>query len=101
MAECHLLAISMRLERVCVCVWTMGLLHLGALFGRDVWNRRVLEDTTVEELHDVKVGADDLFILAETESFWYRDVGVLEGVDNAVLAVYFVCGLRRRQGHAS
>jgi hypothetical protein len=89
MAECHLVAVSMRFERVSA----MEFLHLGALLGRDVWNRRVLEDAAVEKLHDVEVGANDLFILAQTEGLGDGDVGVLEGVDDAVFAVDFVCSL--------
>jgi hypothetical protein len=79
----------------------MGFEHLGALLRRDVWNRRVLEDAAVKELHDVKVCTNDFFILAETKGFGDGDVGVLEGVDNAVLAVDFVCSLQRRQEQAS
>jgi hypothetical protein len=35
-------------------VWEGEEVHLGALLWRHVWDRWVLEDTTVEELHDVE-----------------------------------------------
>jgi hypothetical protein len=44
-------------------VWEGEEVHLGALLWRHVWDRWVLEDTTVEELHDVEVCANDLLIL--------------------------------------
>lgn len=66
------------------------IVHLRALFGRYVWNGWVLEDAAIEELHDVEVCADDFLILTEAEGLWDRDVGVLERVEDPVLAVDLV-----------
>jgi len=41
-------------------------LHLCALFRRHIWDGRVLEDTAVEKVHDVKVGSDNGFVLTKT-----------------------------------
>lgn len=64
--------------------------HLRPLLRRHAWYGWVLEDATIEELHDVEVGADNALILTKAEGFGYWDVGFLEGVDDAVFAVDFM-----------
>jgi hypothetical protein len=83
----HSLAIALNvyLDKECV--------HLGALFWGHFWDRWVLENAAVEELHDVEVCANNLFILTQTEGFWDWDICVFEGVDDPVFAVNFVCCL--------
>lgn len=54
----------------------------------------VFKDASIEEVHDVEVTADDLFILAEAQRPGYWDVCLLEGVDDSVFAVDLVCSLQ-------
>lgn len=51
---------------------------------------RVLDDAPVQKLHDVEVGADYGLVLAETEGLRHGHVGMLQGVQDAVLAVYLM-----------
>jgi hypothetical protein len=57
------------------------------VLGAHVWYRRVLEDTTVEERHDVERCANDGVVLAKTEGLWDWHIGVLESMEDAVLSV--------------
>jgi len=67
--------------------------HVSSVFGGYVWEGWVFEDAAVEERHDVEGGTDDGVILAKTVCLrdWY--IGVLQGVQDAVLAVDLVGGL--------
>ena len=71
-----------------------GAVHLRPLLRRHPRDRRVLEYTSIEELHDVEVAAHHALILAECVGLGHGDVGLLEGVDDAVLAVDLVRSLR-------
>jgi hypothetical protein len=73
-----------------VTVWAdsgVVFVHLGPLLWCDIWNRWVLEDSAVEELHDIEVSANDLLILTKAECFWHWDVCLLEGVDDPVFTI--------------
>lgn len=61
-----------------------------AVVGQDGRDDGVLEDAAVKELHDVEGGAEHGGVLAEAVGARDRDVGVLEGVDDAVLALDLV-----------
>lgn len=67
--------------------------HLRPLFRCYTRNRWVFKDTSIEKLHDVEVAAHNAFILAECIGFGNWDIGVLEGVDDAVLTIDLVCCL--------
>ena len=71
-----------------------GNVHLRSLLGRHPRDRWVLEYTSIEELHDVEVAAHHALILAECVGFGHGDIGLLEGVNDAVLAVDLVRSLR-------
>lgn len=58
-----------------------------ALLGAHTGHGKVLKDAAVEKLHDVKWRADDAVVLAERVRLGDGNVGVAEGVDDAVLAV--------------
>lgn len=64
--------------------------HLGALLGGYAWDCGVLEDTPVEELHDVEVAAYYTFILAECIGYGHWYIGLFESMDDSVLAVDLV-----------
>jgi hypothetical protein len=70
-----------------------GFVHLGSLLWGYVRHRWVLENSAVEELHDVEVGANDLLILTQAIGFGYRDICLFESVDDPVFAVDLVCCL--------
>jgi hypothetical protein len=70
-----------------------GNVHLRSFLRRHPRESRVLEDASVEELHDVEVAAHHALVLAESIGFGYGDIGLLEGVDDAVFAVDLVRGL--------
>lgn len=64
--------------------------HCRSLLGchaRECW---VFKDAPVQEFHDVEVTAHDALVLAECVGFGNWDVGLLESVDYAVLAVDLV-----------
>jgi hypothetical protein len=86
MAECHL-EVHVSLHYM---VSVTGVVHLCPLFGCDVWNSWIFEDSAVEELHDIEVGANDLLILTQAESFRDWDVCVLERMENSVFAIDLV-----------
>ena len=89
MAECHLGEVSIRWrEREKSEGRVYG--HLCALLGSYVWDRGVFEDTSVEELHNVEVTAYYALILTECVGFGHWDVGLLESMDDSVLAVDLV-----------
>ena len=67
--------------------------HVSSVFRSYVWEGWVFEDAAVEEGHDVESGANDGVIFAETVCLWDRHVGVLQSVQDAVLAVDLVGGL--------
>jgi small ligand-binding sensory domain FIST len=64
--------------------------HLSSLCSAHVRKSGVFEDAAVEERHDVEGGADDRVVFAEAESLRDGHVGVLESVQDAVLAVDLV-----------
>lgn len=70
-----------------------GAVHLRPLLRRHPRDRRVLEYTSIEEFHNVEVAAHHALILAECVCFGHGDIGLLKGVDDAVLAVDLVRGL--------
>ena len=70
-----------------------GNVHLRPLLRRHPRDRRVLKYTSIEKLHDVEVAAHHALILAECVGFGHGDIGLLEGVDDAVFAVDLVRGL--------
>jgi len=61
--------------------------HLSSLLGAHVWDGRVLEDTTVEERHDVESCAYDGVVFAKTEGLGDWHVGVFESMEDAILSV--------------
>jgi len=61
--------------------------HLSSVLGAHVWNGRVLEDTTVEERHDVESCAYDRVVFAKTEGLGDGHIGVLERMEDAILSV--------------
>ena len=48
-------------------------------FGRDLWHAWVGEYPSVEELHDVEWGTDDVHVLAEHDGFGYGHLPVRRG----------------------
>ena len=46
--------------------WGWKLIHLRPFFSCYAWNRGIFEDTPIEEVHDVEVGANDVLVLAKT-----------------------------------
>ncbi len=62
------------------------------LLRGDTGDRRVLEDTTLEERHDVEGGADHGVVFAEAQCAGDRDVGLGHGGDDVVFAVDLVGG---------
>ena len=70
--------------------------HLSSVLRAYIGNRRVFEDAAVEEGHDVECSADDRVIFAETEGLWYWNIGVLEGVEDAVLAIDLMGGFGQK-----
>lgn len=89
-AECHLLT----LVRVALASETLYL-HLRSLLGGHAWDRRVFEDASVQELHDVEIAAYNTLILTKSVRFWHGDIGFLQGMNDPVLAVNLVRCLRR------
>lgn len=43
-----------------------GVVHLCSFLGCDIRDSGIFEDAAIEEVHDVEVGANDLFVLTET-----------------------------------
>ena len=70
-----------------------GVVHLRPLFRRHPRDRRVLENTSIEEFHNVEVAPHHAFVLAESVGLGNGYIGLLEGVDDAVFAVNLVRGL--------
>lgn len=64
--------------------------HFRAFFGRHAGEVRVCHYAAVEELHDVKRTADNGVIFTEAVDAGHRDVGVLQGIEDAVFALDFV-----------
>lgn len=64
-----------------------------ALLGTYAGHGEILKDASVKELHDVKGRADDRLVFTEAIGLGYGDIGVLEGVEDAVLALDFMGSL--------
>ena len=56
---------------------------------------RVGEYPAVQELHDIEGGADDTGVLAQAVRLGHRNVGLLQRVDDLVLALHLVGRLRQ------
>lgn len=67
-----------------------GLPHGGPLLRAHVGQRKILDDAAVQKLHNVERRADDGVVLAEAVGLRDGDVGVFEGMHDAVLALDFV-----------
>ena len=64
--------------------------HLSPLRGCHTGNCWVFDDAPVQELHNVEGRADDAVIFAQTVDLRDRDVGVLQRVQNPMLALDLV-----------
>ena len=67
--------------------------HLSSMLGAHVGERRINDHSSVQELHDVELCADDAFIFAHADGAGDGDVGLFKGVDDAVLAIDSMCCL--------
>ena len=64
--------------------------HFSSVRGADAGERRIFEDSTAEEGHDVEGGSDYAVVFAETHCFGDGDVGLFHCVDNSIFAVDLV-----------
>ena len=78
---------------VCVLLGRECFIHLRSLFSRYSWNRGILEDAPIKEVHDVEVRANDILVLTETQCARNRDIGFLQCVDDSVFAIDLVRSL--------
>jgi hypothetical protein len=86
-AECHL---QMQISMSHLIHNNQRDSHFCALLRCDFGNRWVLEDAAIEELHYVEVRSYDVRILAQSISFGHGNIGLLQGVDDSILAVDFM-----------
>lgn len=68
----------------------MTILHGSSMFWRNIGDRRVLDDPSVQERHYVEWCANNAAILAEAVRLRYRHIGILESMYYPIFSLNLV-----------
>lgn len=64
--------------------------HLLPFLDRHIRERSIDDDPAVQKLHNVKGSANDALVFTETIRFGYGNIGLLQGMNDAVFAIDLV-----------